>query len=69
MLTHKEFLIQSDRPFTSRLLPNAKGDDEYEQWEVAVAVAAKSVTEPAGHELRVIHIPSGEVVFRTSAES
>jgi hypothetical protein len=31
--------------------------------ELAVAVAAKSETE-AGAEIRVVHVPSGEVVFR-----
>jgi hypothetical protein len=31
---------------------------------LAVVMAAKSMTFPSGHEIRVIHVPSGQVVFR-----
>jgi hypothetical protein len=34
-----------------------------------VAVAVKSVADPTRQEVRVVHIPSGEVVFRTSGSS
>jgi hypothetical protein len=34
---------------------------------LAVAMAAKSVTKPSGQEIRVVHIPTGEVVFRKAA--
>ena len=34
--------------------------------ETAVAVAAKSVTRPSGHEIRVVYIPTGEVIFSKS---
>jgi len=33
---------------------------------LAVALAAKSVTVPAGEEVRVVHVPTGEVIFRKS---
>ena len=36
--------------------------------ETAVAVAAKSVTRPFGHEIRVVYIPTGEVIFSKSAD-
>jgi hypothetical protein len=32
--------------------------------ELAVCLAAKSITDPPGGEVRVIHIPTGEVLFR-----
>jgi hypothetical protein len=32
----------------------------------AVALAAKCVTYPIGHEMRVINFDDGEVLFRTS---
>jgi hypothetical protein len=31
---------------------------------VATVMAAKSVTKPCGHEIRVVHVPTGEVIFR-----
>lgn len=30
---------------------------------LAVVSAAKCITIPAGHEIRVVHVPTGEVVF------
>ena len=34
--------------------------------ELAVVVAAKSQTIPPGQEIRVVHVPTGEIVFRKS---
>jgi hypothetical protein len=31
---------------------------------LAIVLAAKSRTRPWGHEIRVVHVPTGEVVFR-----
>ncbi len=36
---------------------------------LAVVLAAKSRTFPAGHEIRVVHVPTGEVVFRKTDAS
>ena len=30
----------------------------------AIVLAAKSRTSPAGHEIRVVHVPTGKIVFR-----
>ncbi|HSI55788.1 MAG: hypothetical protein ACAH21_05945 [Ramlibacter sp.] len=30
-------------------------------------MAAKSVTKPMGEEIRVVHVPTGEVIFRKAA--
>ena len=34
---------------------------------LAIVVAAKSVTVPYGREIRVVHLASGEVIFRKTA--
>lgn len=31
---------------------------------LAIVVAAKSITRPSGNEIRVVHTPSGQVVYR-----
>ena len=38
-------------------------------WDLAVSIAAKSLTNPPGGEIRVVHIPSGEVVFSKTSDS
>lgn len=62
------YRIESSHPIWSRLLPSA-GAVEYlfADGALAVAMAAKSVTVPAGQEIRVVHMPTGEVIFRKSA--
>jgi len=35
---------------------------------LAVALAAKTRTEPCGGEVRVVHTPTGEVIFRKHNE-
>jgi hypothetical protein len=35
---------------------------------VAVVLAAKSYTLPFGKEIRVVHVPTGEVVFRKTSD-
>lgn len=34
---------------------------------LAIAIAAKSVTVPYGREIRVVHMATGEVIFRKTA--
>ncbi|HYF41705.1 MAG TPA: hypothetical protein VEA35_04585 [Ramlibacter sp.] len=63
-MTPQEFRIESNYPIASRLLPMS-GSQQYlvSDRALAVAVAAKSTTR-AGAEIRVVHVPTGEVVFR-----
>ena len=35
---------------------------------LAIALAAKNLTLPRGGEIRVVHVPSGEIVYRKSEE-
>ena len=35
---------------------------------MATVMAAKSMTKPCGHEIRVVHVPTGEVIFRKTED-
>ena len=67
-MTSAEYRIESSHPLTSRLLPTF-GSEHYlvKDRALAVALAAKSFTKPSGQEIRVVHVPTGEVVFRKGA--
>jgi hypothetical protein len=62
------YRIESNQPLRNHLLPSSPvlRDDLYQDPSLAVAVAVKSMTNPSAQEVRVIHVPSGEVVFRTT---
>ena len=64
-MTSADFRIESSHPIASRLLP-VSGAQQYfvSDRALAVAVAAKSITYPGGQEIRVVHVPTGKVVFR-----
>lgn len=63
----EHYRIESSHPLHSRLLPSTSLRRSFDDLSLAVAVATKSVTLPQGQEIRVVHVPTGEVVFRTSA--
>jgi hypothetical protein len=60
-----DYRIESLDPLTGSLLP-APTSHLYADPSLAVAVAVKSVADPTRQEVRVVHIPSGEVVFRST---
>lgn len=62
-----QFRIESRDPLRGSLLPSASFRQLYTDQSLAVAVAVKSLTDPTRQDIRVVHIPSGEVVFQTSA--
>ena len=62
-----DYRIESQGPLLGRLLPPSTFEHLYASRSLAVAVAVKSVADPTREEVRVVHIPSGEVVFRTTA--
>lgn len=65
-----DYRIESSHPVSSRLLPSPDAFIYcFRDGALAVAMAAKSVTTPAGQEIRVIYIPTGEVIFLKSAEA
>lgn len=61
-MTGAEYRVESNQPIFSRLLP-ASGQRQMVLHDraLAVALAAKSVS--SAQEIRVVHIPTGEVVF------
>lgn len=64
-MTSGDYRIESSHPIASLLLPTS-GEQQYlvSDRALAVTVAAKSSTRPMGQEIRVVHVPTGEVVFR-----
>ena len=60
-----KYRIESSGTLKSGLLPFVNFNLLYEDCSLAVAIAAKSVTEPVRTEVRVVQVPSGEVIFRT----
>jgi hypothetical protein len=59
-----DFRVESMHPIASRLLADP-GARQYlfSDRGLAVAMAAKSFTLPSS-EIRVVHVPTGEIVFR-----
>ncbi len=66
-MTHADYRIESAHSIAGPLLPDS-GHSMYlvSDGSVAVVIAAKCVTVPGGEEIRVVHIPTGEVIFRKS---
>lgn len=65
-IMHKpKYRIESSGTLRSSLLLPINFNHLYEDSSLAVAVAAKSMTAPERQEVRVVQIPSGEVIFRT----
>jgi hypothetical protein len=61
-----DYRIENVDPAKGSLLPPSSSNHVFADYSLAVAVAVKSVADPTRQEVRVVHIPSGEVVFRTS---
>lgn len=63
-----DYRIESNQPLAGRLWPLPGAQDYlFNDRSLAVAMAAKSLTSPSGQEIRVVHVPSGEIVFRKAA--
>ena len=63
-----DYRIESSHPLACRLFAVPHAPQYYVgDRGLAVAMAAKSVTTPGGQEIRVVHVPTGEIVFRKAA--
>lgn len=63
------FCLESNRPIVGFIRPvPGSACVRTSNQSLAVALAAKSLTLPPGGEVRVVHIPTGEVVFVKAAE-
>jgi hypothetical protein len=62
-MTSADYRIESTQPIAGRFWP-AKGARQLavKDRALAVSLAAKSFTDDS--EIRVVHVPTGEVVFR-----
>ena len=67
-MTASEYRLESNDPIAGRLLPGS-GSNRYlfSNRSLAVAMAAKSTTP--GGEIRVVHVPTGEIVFRKAGSA
>lgn len=59
-----EYCIESNHPVVNRLLPQSEVQQCFMDPSQAVAMAAKCVPNSFGDEVRVVHVPSGEVIFK-----
>lgn len=68
-MTLAQYRIESNRPLCGRLLPlRAKQPLLVGDRALAVSLAAKHFRAVDGQEIRVVHIPTGEIVYRKSGE-
>ncbi len=58
-----DYRIESKHPVINRLLPRTGVRQLFTDPSQAVAIAAKCVPNPFGDDVRVVHVPSGEVIF------
>lgn len=63
-----QYRIESKVPPRGSLLPVGHLNRLYTDRSLAVAVAVKSVDDPSRQEVRVVHVPSGKIVFSTLCE-
>lgn len=68
-MTLPTYRIERMQPPHGGLLPQHNLRDHYADRSTAVAVAIKSVTDPTREQVRVVHVPTGEVVFQTMGDS
>ncbi len=63
------YRVESAHPIVGPLWPGLASSTFHHIVDraLAIVVAAKSMTRPSGHEIRVVHVPTGEVVFRKTA--
>jgi hypothetical protein len=67
-MTTADYRIESTQPIAGRFWPAAAGSMQLDVKDraLAVSIAAKSFT--ADSEIRVVHVPTGEVVFRKPSQ-
>ena len=68
-MTTMSYRIESTHPIVGPFISGINETALYiADRAMAVVLVAKSYTLPFGKEIRVVHIPSGEVVFRKTAD-
>lgn len=68
-MTTLPYKIESSHPIVAtRPRSSVRDGSLLADRELAVSLAAKSITSPPGGEIRVVHVPTGEVVFSKTSE-
>jgi hypothetical protein len=64
----EQYRVESSHPIVGPLVP-VHGFSEFLLCDrtMAVVIAAKSITHPGGHEIRVVDVRTGEVTYRKTA--
>jgi hypothetical protein len=69
-MTAMSYRIESSHPIVGPLISGINNTVVYiADRAMAVVLAAKSETVPAGKEIRVVHQETGEVIFSKTAET
>lgn len=65
------YRVESNFPIVGPLLPGIVSSKFFNLVDraLAIVVAAKSFTKPFGQEIRVVHVPTGEIVYRKTAST
>lgn len=64
-MSTSDYRIESSFPLHGSLLPPTMFKRLYASRSLAVVMAVKSVADPSRQSVRVVHVPTGEVVFDT----
>jgi hypothetical protein len=66
-MTSADYRIESSHPIAGRFWP-AAGSQQVAVHDRALAVSLAAKSFSRGSEIRVVHVPTGEVVFRKPPE-
>jgi hypothetical protein len=68
-MTSAQYRIESNRPLSGKWLPLA-GNPPWLLGDrgLAVSLAAKNFRTESGQEIRVVHVPTGEIVYSKNAD-
>jgi len=67
-MTPAEYRIESNQPLSGRLLPVGSRHVLVGDRGLAISLAAKNFMPGSGQEIRVVHVPTGEIVFRKNED-
>ena len=64
----EQYRVESSHPIVGPLVPLPEVSEFLLcDRAMAVVIAAKSITHPGGHEIRVVEVTTGEVAYRKTA--
>ena len=66
-MTAADYRIECTQPIAGRFWP-AQGSRQFAVSDRALAVSIAAKSFSASGEIRVVHVPTGEVVFRKAAD-